>query len=181
MVSKGIALLLAAQLANMSPAFAQDATQGRAARPLITEPRNAASGFAVVGWMTYVDTASQLCANASATAAQRSRDALAQWQAHNMAYVEAAFAYMAQVERWLAIEHGEAARRQFREDRKREFTSAVRSAQTTWFPDAVPTEEGCIRFSESLASGSLGFDRHAEFFPILKELKAEAGSTTPTP
>lgn len=139
----------------------------------ITEPRNAAAGFAVVMWMSHVDTIGSHCSKLPGKTAATSADALAAWQQRNSPYVNAALKYMARIEDMLGATHGEAARQQFRDDRKREFVSATHQAQSVWFPDAMVTDAGCLKLAAALDSGELDLRRQAEFFPILQQLKSE--------
>lgn len=180
MVLKGILLALASQLGDAAPAATKSAIPNGSGELHITEPRNAAAGFAITSWMTHVDTVKQHCARLPEPAAERSRTALAGWLERNGAYADAAFTYMSRTAGMLAAQHGDAAGQKFLDDRKEEAASATRQAQAVYFPEAVVTERGCLRLAAALASGLLDFEGQAEFFPLLQELKAEADAAPAT-
>jgi hypothetical protein len=61
------------------------------------------------------------------------------------------------------------------------FSSATRSTQKVWFPDGTISDASCLKLAASLSSGELDLDRNGEFFPVLKEIKADMVTRTPTP
>ena len=143
--------------------------------PHITEPRNAATGFAITLWMTQVDALGQHCARLGEPARLEFAPVLEAWQHRNAPYVNAALEYLADIEDYISATRGEAARKEFRAARSAEFAGATRESEAVWFPDGRIDEESCRRLANQMASGSLDLDRNAEFFPILQGLSAEAG------
>lgn len=142
--------------------------------PNITEPRNAATGFAITSWMIAVDALGNHCSKLGSPSDVQFADALKAWQGRNAPYVNAALEYMADIEDFVQAKQGEAARAGFRDNRNAEFAASTRKAEAVWFPDHSVDEASCRRMANRYADGSLDLDRSSEFFPILQTLKAEA-------
>lgn len=142
--------------------------------PHITEPRNAATGFAVVLWMTQIDALGDHCAQLGSPSDGEFMQILKAWQGRNMPYVNAALEYMADIEDFISATQGETARQEFHAARKAEFVASTRKSEAVWFPDGQIDEASCRHMAAFVANGSLDLDQHAEFFPILQELKAES-------
>lgn len=139
----------------------------------ITEPRNAAAGFAVTSWMTIVDALGTHCSKLQGEVGKQSMDALLVWQGRNMLYVDAAFNYMADIEDRILAQQGESARQRFRNDRKAEFSGSARDAQAAWFPDGAVDDSSCLKFATHVGNGSLDLRRHEEFYPLLQEVSED--------
>lgn len=142
--------------------------------PDITEPRNAATGFAITLWMTHIDALGDHCARLGSPSDGEFMQVLSAWQRRNTPYVNAALEYMADIEDFISSTRGEPARRDFRAARKAEFVDSTRKSEAVWFPDGHIDEASCRHLAAFVASGSLDVDQNAEFFPILQQLKAEA-------
>lgn len=142
--------------------------------PHITEPRNAATGFAITLWMAQVDALGQHCAKLDEPSEHEFAPVLEAWQHRNARYVNAALEYMLDIEDYIFATRGEAAQKEFRVARAAEFAAATRKSEAVWFPDGRVDEASCRLLASQVASGSLDLDRHTEFFPILQGLSAEA-------
>lgn len=142
-------------------------------RMLITEPRNAAAGFAITSWMIYVDSLGTLCAKLDGPTGEDALHALSSWKKRDAPYVDASLTYIAQIEEQLLASQGEDARKQFRDQRKAEFANAAREAQVEWFPEGKATEHDCKNLATHAAQGDVDLDKHAEFFSTLQAIKAD--------
>jgi len=156
--------------------FAQVATASEPSNaPNITEPRNAAAGFAITLWMVNVDALGDHCSKLASPMSGQFLGALKAWQERNAPYVNAALEYMADIEDYIKATQGEAVRKQFRADRKAEFVASAQKAELVWFPDRKLNEVSCLRMARHAEDGSMDLDQNAEFFPILQAMKAETG------
>ncbi len=153
--------------ALIAPVAAADSPAGP-----FTEPRNAATGFAVTVWMAMDDTLGKHCGTLDGDAGQQARDALARWQGHNQKLVETAFTYMVALEGTIEASNGEAARRAFRNARQQEFMAAARQMQTTWFPEAQVDAERCLRLARQVSDGGYDIARTPEFHDTLQAMAA---------
>ncbi len=73
---------------------------------VVTEPRNAAVGFAIVSWMFNADALRTLCARVPGTVPTESLESLKAWQRRNGAYVDASLSYMVAVEDLIQAKDG---------------------------------------------------------------------------
>jgi hypothetical protein len=158
------AIVLAVMGSAAEPAAAADTA-------FITEPRNVASGFAITAWMVHVDALGTHCSTIEGGAGKQSMDALASWQKRNVAYVDAALKYMAQIEDFISAKQGEVAREQFHADRKKEFVQSTRKAEAVWFPDGKIDNSSCLNLASHANDGSYDLDKDRKLFPSLQELK----------
>lgn len=138
----------------------------------VTEQRNAAEGFAVTLWMTQVDVLGKHCSTLGSKSDHRFREVLASWQKRNSPYVNAALEYMADIEDSIKASQGEAARQDFRNQRKAEFVESTHNSEAVWFPDGKVDEQSCQHMTSFVADGSLDVDKNKEFFPILQEMRS---------
>lgn len=161
-----VAILVAASL--------DGAMAGSASAPVITEQRNAATGFAITLWMAHVDALGDHCAKLGSPSDDEFMHVLKAWQDRNAPYVNAALEYMADIEDFISATQGEAARSEFRAERKAEFVASTRKTEAVWFPDGRIDEASCQRTAALVANGSLDLDQNIELFPVLQTLKAES-------
>lgn len=145
-----------------------------ASAPNISEQRNAATGFAITLWMAHVDALRDHCAKLGTPSDNEFMHVLNAWQDRNTPYVNAALEYMADIEDFISVTQGEAARQEFRAARKAEFVASTRKTEVVWFPDGLIDEASCRHMAAFVANGSLDLDQNAEFFPVLQTLKAES-------
>lgn len=139
----------------------------------VTEPRNAAAGFAITSYMTYADALGTHCSKLEGEAGPKSVAALSSWRQRNLPYLDAALSYVVTIEDRVLAQQGEEARRRFREERKAEFLKATHKTEAVWFPDRLIDDTSCLKLASHVDDGSLDFAKHEEFFPSLQELKAE--------
>ncbi|MEO8811011.1 MAG: hypothetical protein ABI386_12280 [Rhodanobacter sp.] len=145
-----------------------------ASAPNITEPRNAATGFAITLWMVQIDALGDHCAKLGGPSDAEFMHVLKAWQHRNAPYVNAALEYMADIEDFIAARRGEAAQKEFRAARKAEFVASTRKTEAVWFPEGMTDEASCRHMAAFVSNGSLDLDQNTEFFPILQTLKAES-------
>ncbi len=168
-----VLLRAVAAITALTAATIQQVSAAPADAPNITEPRNAATGFAITLWMTQVDALRDRCAKLGSPSDGEFRQALTDWQRRNAPYVNAALEYMAATEDFISAAQGETARKEFRAARAAEFAAATRKSEAVWFPDGRIDEASCRQMANFVANGSLDVNQNAEFFPILQTMKAE--------
>lgn len=121
--------------------------------------------------MTHVDALGKHCATLGSPSDKRFREVLTSWQKRNAPYVNAALAYMSDIEDRIKAGQGEAARQDFRNQRKTEFVESTHKSETVWFPDGKVDEQSYQHLADFVADGSLDVDKNKEFFPVLQEAK----------
>ena len=142
----------------------------------VTEPRNAAAGFAIVLWMANVDALEVHCSKLNDESGQQSMSAIGLWKKRNATYENAVLEYMVRIEEWISSKHGEQARQDFRNERKTEFVKSARDTEAVWFPDGKIDERSCLRLASYVANGSLDIDQAKEFLPTILEITADMES-----
>lgn len=142
-------------------------------RVKITEPRNAATGFAITLWMASVDALGTHCSTLEKESGKPFSNALESWKSRNAKYVDAALKYMVEREDDIAANQGEKTRQKFHDDRRAEFITATHAVEAVWFPDGKIDGASCRAVASHAADGSMDLHRNAEFFPVLQEIRAD--------
>lgn len=161
----------AAALLALLALLLHGAAQAALPQPLeITEPRNAAVGYALTQ-ASFVDRALAACAGVPGLA-EASRSVRVRWEARNRPYVEAAGGWLLYGASMMRVEAGDAAARGFVDDTRALFDREAAAALDTVLPQGAPADSRCSALLRRFDDGSQDIARESEFRRDLEDIRA---------